>query len=91
MREQLLFRFAGTIDKGDQAPNPNAAIWVVEYEVAAGVWYRLGLSCPTRQRARQIAKAHRASGKNTRVVPYKACIDSKGRHNRQITSERLDA
>jgi hypothetical protein len=94
MSEQLVFRFAGTVDKGDQAPNPNACLWVVEtcVDPRGPIWHpRFDTACHSRKRAREVARGMRAGGFETRVVPYKACVDSKGRHNRQILSERLDA
>lgn len=78
--------------KGDHASSANHYLWAVEVQVdRRGVWIPLRLVSTSRADARSIARRHRAVGKEVRVVPYKACIDSKGRHNRQVTSERLDA
>lgn len=78
--------------KGDIASSAANYLWVVERQVdSRGVWVPLRLVNGTREGARDLARRHRANGSEVRVVPYKACIDTKGRHNRQVTSERLDA
>jgi len=73
--------------KGDVASSVTV-MWIVETK-AGGFWHpRFDTASNTRKRARDIA---RSMWMKTRVVPYKACIDTQGRHNRQVCSERLDA
>lgn len=77
--------------KGDVASlKKREVVWVVELLGDNG-WapsYHSGFL--TRSEARQFARERRSYGWNTRVVPYKACVDTKVRVNRQAASERLD-
>lgn len=76
--------------KGDVASSAGALFWIVEKKIA-GAWFPLRRVQLTREDARAHARGQRIRGAEVRIVPYKACIDTQGRHNRQITSERLDA
>jgi hypothetical protein len=86
---------SGRIDvKGDVASDKGAYCWIVEALDQTNdnnEWYILVSSIfETRYEAREAACSWRYVGYVTRVVPYKACFDSKGRHNRQVKSQRLD-
>ena len=94
MSEQIeLFpSISGRIDvKGDVASIKVHCLWTVEVNRGNG-WRSNGIETyVTREEARNAARYLRNySGLQTRIVPYKACYDSKGRKNRQIDSERLD-
>lgn len=77
--------------KGDQESSKQHYVWGVQV-FWRGQWCT---ACDAgfhalRSEARAEARVMRAAGEEVRVVPYKACIDTKGRFNRQILSERLD-
>jgi len=77
---------------GDKASDSYSTLWVTEILVEGEYVPAGNIGFATREAARQEARYWRlCQGAKTRVTPYKACIDTKGRHNRQITSERLDA
>jgi hypothetical protein len=89
-------------EPGDKASSQTNVIWAVEqYNFNKEAWEPAPVffldgelvQCTgsTRQAARYYARRLRERGRETRVVPYKACLDTKGRHNRQVKSERLDA
>jgi hypothetical protein len=92
MTQQELFpSVSGQIDvRGDVASDKGRYRWVVEMFMADGSWYPHYTTYGTRHEAREFAANERTYGEITRIVPYKACLDSKGRHNRQVSSERLD-
>ena len=103
MHEELLDSYPNDFDSrpyGDVASSQSNYVWVVE-KFHQGHWgpcpfhlIRGKLNSAVRAKrddAREIAKYLRILGHNVRVVPYKACLDTRGRHNRQVKSERLDA
>lgn len=89
-----------SLTPGDKASSKANYIWLVE-KLWRGQWVPApvhntpgGLQHTTRssrEQARHVARELRMMGHEVRIVPYKACLDTRGRHNRQVTSERLDA
>lgn len=77
---------------GDRGSSKKRYLWLVEVQIAPGVYVPVSnFASPTRNHARSYAREYRKShNKITRVTPYKACVDSRKRNNRQIVSERLD-
>ena len=75
--------------KGDIASDKSQYLWVVECKVGEDEWTPTYKTTTNRRDARLIAAEFRSYGEVVRIIPYKACIDSKGRHNRQVQGERI--
>jgi hypothetical protein len=90
----------GQIEIGDAASdkNPMTYVWAVEDDLGTGDWgvtldmYDVPLTYCTRHEARQKVKILREDNpdREFRVTAMKRCIDTCGRVNRQVRSERLD-
>ena len=86
---------SGQVEVGDVASDKSQYVWAIQAKDANGDW-RLTvdlfgpLTFLSRAKARSVARNVRAiHGNETRLVALKACIDTKGRLNRQIDGQRL--
>jgi hypothetical protein len=87
---QLFPSVTGQISIGDCATCKVNVLWTVE-KFECGMWRPSRQVHNSRHAARYYARQIRFTDNvETRVIPYKAAFDSKGRKNRQIDSQRLD-
>ena len=101
LHEELLYSNPNDFDSlptGDKASSKTNYVWVLEkfhkgrWIPAPTLWMGLNLQHIVRSKresVRHIARELRLMGHEVRVVPYKMCLDSLGRTNRQVKSERL--